>query len=69
MLKKKGQCIRLSYGFMRLVPRGNNPNKETLIYIPLSHVTVIQVHTTPKISVLILCYYYTRLTLISSYVN
>ena len=29
---------------MRLVHRRNNPNKETLIYIPLSHATVIQVY-------------------------
>jgi len=27
---------------MRLVHRRNNPNKETLIYIPLSHIAVIQ---------------------------
>jgi len=32
----------LGHGSMRLVHRRNNPNKETLIYIPLSHVTVIQ---------------------------
>ena len=31
---------------MRLVCRRNNPNKETLICIPLSHVTVIRVYTT-----------------------
>jgi len=31
--------IRLGHGPMRLVPRRNNPNKETLIYIPLSHAT------------------------------
>ena len=34
------------YGFMRQVQLRNNPNKETLIYIPLSHVTVIRVDTT-----------------------
>jgi len=33
------------YDSMRLVHRRNNPNKETLIYIPLSHIIVIQVHT------------------------
>ena len=36
----------LGHGSMRLVHRRNNPNKETLIYIPLSHVIVIQAHTT-----------------------
>ena len=29
---------------MRLVHRRNNPNKETLIYIPLSHATEIQAY-------------------------
>ena len=50
-------CISSSYDLMRLVLRGNNPNKETLIYIPLSHVTVIQAHTTPTISVFYYYYY------------
>jgi len=31
---------------MRPVRRRNNPNKETLIYIPSSHVTVIRVYST-----------------------
>ena len=31
---------------MRPVHQKNNPNKETLIYIPSSHVTVIRVYTT-----------------------
>ena len=31
---------------MRLVPRKNNPNKETLIYIHLPHVVVIRMYTT-----------------------
>ena len=31
--------IRLGYAPMRLVHRRNNPNKETLIYILLSHAT------------------------------
>jgi len=31
---------------MRPVRRRNSPNKETLIYIPISHVTVIRVYTT-----------------------
>ena len=35
----------LGHGSTRLVRRRNNPNKETLIYIPLSHVTVIRAHT------------------------
>jgi len=30
---------------MRLVRRKNNPNKETLMYIHLSHVTIIRVYT------------------------
>ena len=63
MLKMKGHYISLSYGLMRLVPRGNNPNKETLIYIPLSHVTVIQAYTTPTISVLLLLLLLLLLTL------
>jgi len=29
---------------MRLIHRRNNPNKETLIYIPLSHATEIQAY-------------------------
>ena len=40
----KIDCISLSHGPMRLVPRRNNPNKETLIYIPLSHATEIQAY-------------------------
>jgi len=31
---------------MKLVHRSNNPNKETLIYIRLSHVTVLRAYTT-----------------------
>jgi len=37
----KIDCIRLNHGPMRIVHRRNNPNKETLIYIPLSHATEI----------------------------
>ena len=37
----KSDCICLSYGPMRLIRRRNNPNKETLINIPLSHTTAI----------------------------
>jgi len=60
-------CISLGYGLMRLVLRGSNPNKETLIYIPLPHVTVIQTHTTdPQLASFIII---TCLTLMSSYVN
>jgi len=36
----------LIYNLMRLVHRRNNPNKETLIYIPLPHVAVIRVYIT-----------------------
>jgi len=36
----------LGQGSIRLVHRRNNPNKETFIYKPLSHVTVIRAHTT-----------------------
>jgi len=36
----------LGHSSMRLVRRSNNPNKETFIYIFLSHVTVIRVNTT-----------------------
>ena len=43
---EQSDCMVSDYGSMRLVHRKNNPNKETLIYIPLSQVTVIQVHTT-----------------------
>jgi len=39
LITSKSDCIRLSHGPMRLVHRRNNPNKETLIYIPLSHAT------------------------------
>ena len=35
----KIDCIRLGHGPMRLAHRRNNPNKETLIYILLSHAT------------------------------
>ena len=41
----KSDCMVSDRGSMRLVLRRNNPNKETLIYIPLSHVTIIQAHT------------------------
>ena len=40
----KVDCIRLGHGHMRLVHRRSNPNKETLIYIPLSHATEIQAY-------------------------
>ena len=40
----KSDCIRLGHGPMRLVHRRNNPNKETLIYIPLSHATETQAY-------------------------
>jgi len=30
----KTSCIGLDFGFMRLIRQGDNPNKETLIYIP-----------------------------------
>ena len=30
----KTSYISLDFGFIRLIQRGNNPNKETLIYIP-----------------------------------
>jgi len=43
---KPNQSCKPIYGFMRLLPRRNNPNKETLVYIPLSHVVVIRVCTT-----------------------
>ena len=43
---KQSDCMASDYGFMRLVHRRNNPNKETLIYIPLSHVTITQAHST-----------------------
>ena len=39
LITSKIDCIRLGYGPMRLVHRRNNPNKETLIYILLSHAT------------------------------
>jgi len=42
----KTSCISSDYGFMRPVHRRNNPNWETLVYIPLSHITVIRVYTT-----------------------
>ena len=41
---KQSDRIYLSHCPMRPVPRGSNPNKETLIYIPLSHATVIQAY-------------------------
>jgi len=34
------------YSFIWLVHRRNNPNKKTLIYIHLSHVTVLRAYTT-----------------------
>ena len=42
---KQSECMVSDYDSMRLVHRRHNPNKETLIYIPLSHIIVIQVHT------------------------
>jgi len=33
----KISCTSLVYGLMRLVHRKNNPNKKTLLYIPLPH--------------------------------
>jgi len=36
----------LGHGSMRLIRQRNNPNKETLIYIHLSNVTVIQAYIT-----------------------
>jgi len=36
----------LGHSSMRLVRQRNNPNEKTLIYIPLSHVTVIRAYTT-----------------------
>ena len=42
----KTSCTNSVYDFLRLVCRRNNPNKKTLIYIPLSHVTIIRVDTT-----------------------
>jgi len=36
----------LGHGSTRLVRRRNNPNKKTLIYIPLSQVTIFRAHTT-----------------------
>jgi len=41
---RKTNHLSLDYGSMRLVRRRNNPNQETLIYIPLSHVTLIQAY-------------------------
>jgi len=35
-----------SHGSMRLIRQRNNSDNETLIYIPLSHVTIAWVHTT-----------------------
>ena len=45
-ITSKTDRTSLGHGSMRLVHRRNNPNKETLIDIPLSHVTVILAHTT-----------------------
>ena len=42
----KTSCTSSDYGFMRPVCRRNNPNKKTLIYIPLFHITIIRVYTT-----------------------
>jgi len=42
---EQSKCMVSDYDSMRLVHRRNNPNKETLIYIPLSHIIVILVHT------------------------
>ena len=44
----KTNSVSLGHGSMRLVRQRNNPNKKTLIYIPLSHVTVIRAHTSCK---------------------
>ena len=44
LITSKSDCIRLSHGPMRLIHRRNNPNKETLIYIPLSHATETQAY-------------------------
>jgi len=41
----KTSCTSSDYGFMRPVRQRNNTNKEALIYIPLSCVTVIRVYT------------------------
>ena len=41
---EQSDCMVSDYDSMRLVHRRNNPNKETLIYIPLSHVTEIQAY-------------------------
>ena len=54
------------YDSMRLVHRRNNTNKETLIYIPLPHIIVIQVHTKVTGTLIIII---TRLTHISRYVS
>jgi len=42
----KTMCTSLGHDSMGLVRQRNNLNKETFIYIPLSHVVVIQAHTT-----------------------
>ena len=34
IIMDKTSCISSDYGFMGLIRRGDNPNKETLIYIP-----------------------------------
>jgi len=39
------ECMVSDYDSMRRVRRRDNPNKETLIYIPLSHIIVILMHT------------------------
>ena len=44
LITSKSDYICLSHCPMRLVHRRNNPNKETLIHIPLSHATVIQAY-------------------------
>ena len=36
---EQSDCMTSDYDSMRLVHRRNNPNKETLIYIFLSHAT------------------------------
>jgi len=66
----KTRCTSSDYDFKRQVSRRNNPNKETLIYIPLSHVTVIWVYTTQivkqhnELLISTLFYYYSSYTYI-----
>jgi len=39
-------CTSLVYGFMKLVRRGDNPNKKTLIVYLMSHVTIARTYIT-----------------------